>query len=210
MLMTEMFDIYDEDLNHIGVKARAEVHRDGDWHQVFHCWVIGRDEDGQQFVVLQKRGANQDTFPHKLDISAAGHLQAGETVEDGARELEEELGLIVPYDELVSLGRRVSVKKYKDLVDCQVSHVFLYECNQPLAEYTYQKSGIAGLVKLPIDDGLKLLSGEIETVTVEAVGLGQETLEVTLDDFIQVIDPYALKILVLAKRYFAGEKYLFI
>lgn len=208
--MTEMFDIYDEDLNHIGLKPRAEVHRDGDWHQVFQCWVIGRDENGQAFVVLQKRGPNQDTFPHKLDISAAGHLQAGETVEDGARELEEELGLVVPFEDLVSLGRRVSVKKYKELVDCQVAHVFLHECNQTLADYTYQKSEIAGLVKLPIEDGLKLLSGEIDVMTVKAVGLGQDTIEITQDDFIQTIDAYALKVFVLAKRYFLGEKYLFI
>jgi len=208
--MTEMFDIYDEDLNHIGLKPRAEVHRDGDWHQVFQCWVIGRDENGQTFVVLQKRGPNQDTFPHKLDISAAGHLQAGETVEDGARELEEELGLVVPFKELVPLGRRVSVKKYKELVDCQVAHVFLYECNQTLADYTYQKSEIAGLVKLPIEDGLNLLSGEIDVMTVKAVGLGQDTIEITQDDFIQTIDAYALKVFVLAKRYFLGEKYLFI
>lgn len=208
--MTEMFDIYDEDLNHIGVKSRAEVHRDGDWHQVFQCWVIGRDDNGQAYVVLQKRGSNQDTFPHKLDISAAGHLQAGETIEDGARELEEELGLTVPFEDLVSLGRRVSMKKYNDLVDCQVAHVFLYECNQPLSDYQYQESEIAGLVKLAIDDGLKLLSGEIESVMVEAVGLGHDTIELTLDDFIQTIDQYALKVLVLAQRYFAGETYLVI
>ncbi len=208
--MTELFDIYDEDLNHIGVKPRAEVHRDGDWHQVFQCWVVGRDEDGETFVVLQKRGPNQDTFPHKLDISAAGHLQSGETIQDGARELEEELGLTVSFDDLVSLGRRVSIKKYKDLVDCQVAHVFLYECDQSLTDYTYQQSEIAGLVKLPIVVGIQLLTGEIDFAIVPAVGLGTDKIKVTLDDFIQTIDPYALKILLLAKRYFAGEKYLLI
>ena len=208
--MTEMFDIYDEALNHIGVKARADVHRDGDWHQTFHCWVIGRDDDGTQFVVLQKRGENQDTFPHKLDISAAGHLQAGETVRDGARELEEELGLHVMFDDLVALGRRVSIKTYKTLIDRQVSHVFLYECNQPLSAYQYQRSEIAGLVKLPIVQGLALLSGEIASVDVEAVGLGQATITITADDFIETVDQYALRVLVLAKRYFANEKYLVI
>lgn len=208
--MTEMFDIYDESLNHIGVKARVDVHRDGDWHQTFHCWVVGRDDDGTQFVVLQKRGVNQDTFPHKLDISAAGHLQAGETVRDGARELEEELGLHVMFDDLVALGQRMSIKTYQTLIDRQVSHVFLYECNQPLSVYQYQTSEIAGLVKLPIMQGLALLSGEITSVDVEAVGLGADMVTITADDFIQTIDQYVLKVLVLAKRYFANEKYLLI
>ena len=93
--MSELFDIYDEGWNHIGVKARADVHRDGDWHQVFHCWVIGRGSGGDGYVVLQKRGPNQDTYPGKIDISAAGHFEAGETRRDGVREIAEELGLCV-------------------------------------------------------------------------------------------------------------------
>ena len=76
-MIDELFDIYDEDMNHIGIKPRNEVHRDGDWHQVFHCWVIGIDPDGLTFMVLQKRAPNKKIFPNMLDISAAGHLSAG-------------------------------------------------------------------------------------------------------------------------------------
>lgn len=207
--MTEMFDIYDEDFKHIGVKPRHEVHRDGDWHQAFHCWVIGHD-DGQAFVILQMRGPNQDTFPNMLDISAAGHLQAGETVQDGARELEEELGLSVKFEGLVSLGRRVSTKKYKEMTDCQISNVFLYECDQALTDYDYQASEIDGLVKLRIEDGIQLFSGDVDSVSVEAVGLGEDKIDITREHFIKTLDNYALKILLLAKRYFSGEKYLLI
>jgi isopentenyldiphosphate isomerase len=208
--VTELFDIYDEDLNHIGIKSREDVHRDGDWHMGFHCWVIGRDDKGECFVILQKRAPDKDTFPDKIDISAAGHLEAGETVEDGQRELQEELGLVVPFDDLVSLGRRVSIKKYKTLTDCEIVNVFLYECNQPLNAYNYQAEEISGLVKLSIDDGLRLFSGEVDRLTVDAVGLGQDKIEITTNDFVPSIDNYGYKIMVLAKRYFAGEQHLLI
>lgn len=209
-MIDELFDIYDEDMNHIGIKPRNEVHRDGDWHQVFHCWVIGIDPDGLTFMVLQKRAPNKKIFPNMLDISAAGHLSAGETVADGVRELEEELGLAVTLDDLIPIGRRVSAKKYNGLIDCEVANVFLLECNQPLAQYNYQADEISGLVKLPIDDGLRLFSGEVDQVIAEAVGLKGETVQVTLDDFIPSLDHYGFKAFILAKRYFDGEKHLLI
>ena len=208
--MTELFDIYDEDLNHLGVKPRDEVHRDGDWHQVFHCWVIGRDSSDNPFVILQKRAPDKDIFPDKLDISAAGHLEAGETVEDGVRELQEELGLTVEFDELIPLGRRVSTKMYKGLIDCQISNVFLFVCNKPLEDYVYQTEEVSGLVQVSIDDGIRLFSGEAESVVVNAVGFEENEIEITLNDFIITIDNYAYKIMVLAQRYFAGEQHLLI
>lgn len=207
--MNEHFDIYDEALTHIGVKPRDEVHRDGDWHRVFHCWVIGRDADGAGYVVLQKRALDRD-YPGKIDISAAGHLEAGERVCDGVREIEEELGLKVAFEDLTALGIRIGATRIGDFVDCQFCHVFLYECNQPLENYCFQNEEIMGLVKLPIAAGLRLFAGEADSVTVDAVGLGGDTIDLTRDDFIHSLDNYVLKMLILARRYFAGETQLWI
>jgi len=207
--VNEHFDIYDEALTHIGVKPREAVHRDGDWHQVFHCWVIGRDPAGAGYVVLQKRALDRD-YPGKIDISAAGHLAAGERVCDGVREIEEELGLTVAFEDLTPLGIRTGAMKIGDFIDCQFCHVYFYECNLALETYRYQKEEILGLVKLPIEAGLRLFTGEASSVTVEAVGLGSGAIELTTDDFIHSPDNYILKILILARRYFAGETQLWI
>ncbi len=207
--MTEYFDIFDQALQPIGVKARAAVHRDGDWHQVFHCWVIGRDDNGAGYVILQKRADDRD-YGGKIDISAAGHLEAGETVRDGPREIREELGLCLSFDELLPLGRRLGMTKQGDLIDCQICHVFFYECDRPLSAYHYSKEEIAGLVKLRIEDGLQLLAGERPSVEAPAVGLAADTIKIAADDFIPSIDNYVLKALILARRYFAGEKHLWI
>ncbi len=207
--MSEHFDIYDEALNHIGVKPRAAVHRDGDWHQVFHCWVVGREDNGAPFLVLQKRRSYLD-YPNKIDISAAGHLAAGESSRDGIREIEEELGLCIDYEDLIPLGRRVGINRIGEFVDRQICHVFLYECNQPLAAYHYKRDEVAGLIKLPIADAMRLHAGEVCAVTAPAVGLKSPQLTITLDDFIPSIDNYIMKILILAQRFYAGEKELWI
>ena len=207
--MSEFFDIFDEALNHIGVKPREEVHRDGDWHQVFHCWVIGREASGGNYVILQQRALNKD-YPGKIDISAAGHLEAGESVKEGVREIEEELGLRVNYDDLVPLGMRIGIMKVGDMIDNQICHVFLYECDQALESYRFPTDEIIGLLKLRIDDGIRLFAGEVESAKAVAVGLDAREIVLTIEDFISSMDNYKLKVFILAQRYFAGEKHLLI
>lgn len=203
--MTELFDIYDDGLNHIGIKPRDEVHRDGDWHQVFHCWVISHG-----CMILQRRGSDKKIFPNMLDISCGGHLAAGETVREGSRELNEELGLEFDFDDLISVGRRVSMNLYNGLIDREVANVFLYEVDMALSDFDYLREEISGLVALPVDDGLALFAGEVDNVTVEAVGFGQDMLTITRDDFTPSADDIYYKSMVLAKRFLLGEKHLLI
>lgn len=74
-----------------GVKTRAEIHRDGDWHIATFTWVI---DTSSGEILLQRRALHKDVWPGRWDASAAGHLEAGEAIERGMqRELEEELGL---------------------------------------------------------------------------------------------------------------------
>ena len=54
--------------------------------------VALRDAGGKIYV--QRRGRDRDTLPGFWDLSATGHVHAGEALEDAARrELEEEIGI---------------------------------------------------------------------------------------------------------------------
>ncbi|MDF2838037.1 MAG: hydrolase, partial [Paenibacillus sp.] len=96
----ERFDIYDKDMNPIGTATRSETHANGYWHRSFHCWLIRRDGD-RLLVRFQQRKPSKDTNPGCYDITAAGHLSAGETVRDAVREIEEELGVTARFEELL-------------------------------------------------------------------------------------------------------------
>ena len=80
----ELLRIFDSNRNAIGTAPRHEVHRFGYWHETFHCWFICREE-GIDYIYLQIRSESKKDYPGLLDITAAGHLLATETVHDGVR-----------------------------------------------------------------------------------------------------------------------------
>jgi isopentenyl-diphosphate delta-isomerase type 1 len=98
--MEERFDIVDDNDRVIGQALRAEAHIHSLKHRAIHVLVF--DAQGNLFV--QKRAGTKDTFPHRYDSSASGHLDRGEDYDTcAARELQEELGLSVPPRELQKL-----------------------------------------------------------------------------------------------------------
>lgn len=208
--MAEMLDIYDQNLVKIGVKERKAVHRDGDWHRTFHCWVIYRDAQGIDYVVMQKRGPDKELCPNMVDVAVGGHYAAGETIADGIREIREELGLEVRFESLIPVGVRVSVARYDTLVDQEFNDVFLLIDDRPLKAYEYQREEISGLVCFRIDDALMLFAGERETISADAVGFDQAEVQLKVDDFILHQDAYVYRALILAKRCLNGEKHLVI
>ncbi|WP_144028385.1 NUDIX hydrolase [Paenibacillus ferrarius] len=141
----EIFDIYDEKMNWLGVAPRSEVHAKGLWHQTFQCWIVTY-ERGEPELLLQLRHPEKDLFPNLLDISCAGHLAAGETTEEGARELEEELGLKVAFNQLLPCGMFAEEDLISEkLIDREFCHMFLYRCDQLLSAYTLQADEVSGI-----------------------------------------------------------------
>ncbi len=82
--------IVDEHNNPIGSATKQEAWRDGLIHRVVRISIL--DKAGR--LLVQKRSDQKELFPGRLDNSAAGHVDIGETYEQAAlRELHEELGL---------------------------------------------------------------------------------------------------------------------
>src|SRR4051812_4170966 len=118
--MAEILDIYDENLVKLGSKDRGAVHRDGDWHRVFQCWIAYQDQ-GEAILVMQRRAPGKEFYPNMLDTAAAGHYTTGETIADGIREIREELGIDVTFDQLVPIGQRVGIARAGNLIDHEVA-----------------------------------------------------------------------------------------
>lgn len=153
----EPLDVLDELGARVGVERRDVVHRDGLWHRCFHLWVVSGDG-----LLLQRRARGKDTFPGMLDATAAGHLLAGESVADGVREAEEELG--VPFDlaALEDLGERTVVDHpLPGMTNREFQHVFLVRDDRPLEAWTaFDREEVAGLAWLGVDDLTRLVFGD--------------------------------------------------
>lgn len=74
--------------------------RDGVLHGAAHLWIWRHKNDHIE-VLLQQRAADKKTWPGFYDISAAGHIDFGETpIQAALREAKEEIGLSVSQDDL--------------------------------------------------------------------------------------------------------------
>lgn len=144
----EYFDLLDEHGNKIGkTKLRSEVHRDGDWHKGVHIWVINDDNE----ILLQRRCATKDSNPNMLDISSAGHLQAGDNSQDAAiRELKEELNLDVTKDELVFIKTIKNSLKYTEtFINNEFDDVYIVRTNKKIDDLKYQTEEISEIMYVP-------------------------------------------------------------
>ena len=132
------------------IKTKAEVHRDGDWHVAAHVWIA--TPDGR--VLLQKRSTEKENWPGYWDVSAAGHLSAGETpVEAAVRETFEELGLRIAPGELRRLGvtRGQSVLRDGTYIDNEEHEIFLVEREVDPSALTLQAGEVDEVMLVPID-----------------------------------------------------------
>ncbi|MFC4403743.1 NUDIX hydrolase [Gracilibacillus xinjiangensis] len=167
---TEQLKIFDNKGNEIGAATRSDVHRLGYWHEVFHCWFVGKEED-TNYIYLQLRSANKKDYPNLYDITAAGHLLADETVEDGVREIDEELGISVSFQELTPLGVIHYCTTKENFIDKEIANVYLLKTNKKMEDFTLQKEEVAGIVKVKFTDFEALWIGEKDKIDISGFAI---------------------------------------
>ena len=112
--MAEMIDVLDENGVKTGaIATRSEVHKKGLWHRAIAVAVINEKNE----ILIQQRAAHKDKNPNKWDISAAGHISAGQDALSAAtREINEEIS--------VNLGYNVEVKEFRYMYSFRKQQVF--------------------------------------------------------------------------------------
>src|ERR1051325_9039970 len=123
---TELLEVFTPRGQPTGVaKARSAIHLDGDWHLAFHCWIL---RSGGEQVVLQRRSLRKDTYAGCWDAAAAGHWRFGESAEEAAREIAEELGLSVAFSALAYRGREKAEREFRNgLIDREFHEVYVLD-----------------------------------------------------------------------------------
>lgn len=160
----EFFDVLDSNGHFTGQrKARVEVHRDGDWHRSVHVWLC--NEHGE--LLLQKRAPDKDSNPNLWDVSAAGHISAGDTsLRAALRETREELGIDVEETHLQFLFTVTQSAQYPDLsfLDNEFQDVYLVHTTLPLDQFSFQQEEVSELRYISLPALQQLVEQQDETL----------------------------------------------
>ena len=143
--MEEYIDILNENGELTGeIRTKREVHELGLWHRAVHIWILNPKGE----LLLQQRAEQKENYGGYWDISAAGHVSAGETsIESALREIEEELGVKIRERELISFGTVIQQKVINNetYINNEYNDLFIIEKDIPLPEMTMQKSEVQDL-----------------------------------------------------------------
>ena len=159
-----MFDILNSDGTPANIVAsKKDAHSKGLWHRAAHIWFV----NNQGEILLQKRADNIESHPGKFDISAAGHLSAGDTKISGAlREVEEELGIKLEEKDLINIGEihNESTQHNGTYINKEYDDIYVVHKDIPISEFKIQESEVSLVKYISIDDLKKLINNQKESI----------------------------------------------
>ena len=204
--LEEWLDVYDDNFQWVGRKTREAVHRDGDWHQTFDCWMVRRHPSPA--VLFQRRSSNKLDYPGLWDTSVGGHVRAGESLCDASREIAEELGIVLPFADLVPLGLRLAAASTPTRIDREFQQIFLAEVNLRLEAFRPDAQEVSGLTWMELNQVMDLFQGRRESLRLSVLETSGQSRTLTLRSsaFVPCRDRYYQRVCLAASRYLAGEQ----
>lgn len=182
----EYLDIYDEQGNFLGKEERSIVHRDALWHKTIHCWLY--DKQGNAFFQIRKEEGT-------LYTTASGHLQAGESLEEGFhREIKEEIGISINSEDavLVEMIPFIMDKEKKDgtvFRDRAFAHVYVDLYEGDYQDFHLDSNEVSGIVLVNAKETLRLFEQGKGSIVGHVLmehqgGIKQEKREIFFSDFL--------------------------
>ncbi len=152
----------------VGSLTRADAAA-GALHAASHVWIWRKHVDAIE-VLLQKRAADKRTWPAHYDISAAGHVDYGETpLEAAVRETQEEIGWHVGTGELSLIAVNRTCKESPDAgkgktIENEFQYIYFLE-NQS-QELHFADGEVDAVKWVTIDQLRDMISGKSDDLIV--------------------------------------------
>lgn len=149
--MEEYIDILTKEGRPTGKSApKSEVHNQGYYHNTAHIWLYTRAGE----ILLSQRSASKTICPLLWDVSAAGHIEAGEPLISAAlREVQEEIGLTIPESDLEKIGVFPCFQSYDNgIVDNEFHHTFISELIVDIEDLVPQEEEVEAVKLMTFDE----------------------------------------------------------
>lgn len=187
-------------------KRVSRAIKDGNWLGTFNLWIA---QSLPTPALLYQLRPDRGWAPNLLDVSSGGYYKAGESMTDGLREVEEELGRTLHPADVTYIGRRLNVsyddqqRERKTVVD-----IFISLDNRQLTEYRLSRDEVPALFVCPIEALRRMY--RVEGFSFEASGISSTgeslTRRVSRDSFPYNWDGYHEKITRIAEAFIRGDR----
>ncbi|MGC1204054.1 MAG: NUDIX domain-containing protein [Flavobacteriaceae bacterium] len=183
--MDEYIDIVDKNGNPTGEsELKSVIHLKGYYHNTAHIWFY--TNDGK--ILLSQRSAKKTICPLLWDVSVAGHIDAGESIEQAAiRETKEEIGLTISKNNLLKIGVFECFQSYENGInDNEFHHTFICELKVHISDLTPQEEEVAS-IKLVTSNDFQELINTIEKENNHFIASNKLYYQTVFDNLIKII-----------------------
>ena len=162
--MEKKLDIFNQNGEKTGEsETYNNVHLYGLLHRTVHVWFVNSKKE----FLLQKRANSEHAYSNCWDISAAGHINSGETsLQAAIRETKEELGINLPDSvfKFLTTIKRPIVNHSNIFIDNEFNDIYLVHCDFAISEFKLQIGEVEKVRWINKKEFKKWIKGEGETL----------------------------------------------
>lgn len=161
--MEEYFDILDENGEFTNkVESRSTCHKEGLWHKAVALFII----NSKNQVLLQKRSANKRMWPNLWDITAGGHVLAGEFgFQSIIREIKEEIGIDIEQNDITFIGASTSQNIKNEIKNKHFNEYYIVNKDIDVSELVLQEEEVSDAKWFEKEDIINRINNGFDGIT---------------------------------------------
>jgi len=161
--MEEYFDVLNEKGEYIGkTETRERCHKEGLWHKAVAVFII----NSRKQVLLQRRSATKKLWPNMWDITAGGHVLAGEFgFQSIIRECKEELGIDLNKEDITFIGTSISTNIKSNIINNHFNEYYIVNKEIDETKLQLQKEEVSEVKWIEKDEIIKKIKDNYNGIT---------------------------------------------